>query len=337
MRQPLLTSFLLFLSASTGIFAQEATISATTTPVGYMTQQLPASSSTYVGISTHHPVLISSTATATTSTTLSDTTLNFGELLTAGEAYLLEIESGAYKGTVYLINANKWRNAAQADEWNASTLTLPVDFGTTTPLEQNVAYKIRKATTVSDVFGANNEVCNLTASAFATRADTVGVTEYGTRNSYNIFYHSTAKEWRAIAQSTSVNKMPLFYQLPVLVKTLATSTAQPLTQIGEILTTEKAVEIKNNNDFVHTGYATVVPLAQSGMETSLVKNNFPAQADKVAVLNDSGNSFSFYFSIKDNQWKNVGGNTQPLDIKGPFAISRPANNVSHKYIPVALP
>jgi len=122
------------------LFAVGAAQAASTTPVGYTTKALPPSQFTLVGLNVHSSVVSAGVLDAESATSVTDNEANFTTLLTAGSTYILELADG----TIQEVSA-----------WSGSVLTTPNDItalvtpGTTT-------YKLRKAATVSDIFGATN-------------------------------------------------------------------------------------------------------------------------------------------------------------------------------------
>jgi hypothetical protein len=121
---------------------------ATTTPVGYVTIPLQANQFNLVGLTLHNPVVAAGVLDAESATSVTDNEVNFGTSLEAGSTYILELANGTVQ---------------EVTSWAGSVLTTPNDItGQVTP--GTTTYKLRKAATVADVFGANNSA-GLTASA----------------------------------------------------------------------------------------------------------------------------------------------------------------------------
>jgi hypothetical protein len=125
--------------AATGMASAQTT--AYTTPVGYVTSSpLEANQFNLVSLTVHNPTIAAGVIDAVSSSSVTDTQVDFTSLLTAGQTYILELPSGVIQEVV---------------SWSGGVLTTPDDIsgsvvaGTTT-------YKLRKASTVSDVFGATN-------------------------------------------------------------------------------------------------------------------------------------------------------------------------------------
>ena len=122
------------------LLAVGAADAAVTTPVGYVTKTLPAGQTTLVGLTLQNPVVSAGVLDAESSSSVTDTEANFTTLLTAGATYILELANG----TVQEVTA-----------WAGGVLTTPQDI-TSLVTPGTTTYTLRKAATVSDVFGATN-------------------------------------------------------------------------------------------------------------------------------------------------------------------------------------
>jgi hypothetical protein len=114
---------------------------------------------TTIGLRLHEPQVVSGTFDAQTADSLSDTDVDFTDVLTAGTRYLVEITGGtSSEGTVI-----------EVDGWNGNDLTglsgIVADDATD--------YTIRAAKTINDVFGADNSL-GLSADTTGGGGDSVG-------------------------------------------------------------------------------------------------------------------------------------------------------------------
>ncbi len=147
-------SLILAAAASGMAFGAET---AYTTPVGYVTQALPANQFTLAGLTVQQPTKAAGIIDAESASpkSVTDNEVNFTTLLTAGATYILELPNG----TIQEITA-----------WSGSVLTTPDDI-TAFVVPGTTTYKLRKASTVSDVFGATNTVAALTSGTDANLCD----------------------------------------------------------------------------------------------------------------------------------------------------------------------
>ncbi len=144
-----LTYSLLLAAASCGVALGQTT--AYTTPVGYVTESLQPNRFNLLGITVQNPTLVAGVLDSATAISVTDAAVDFVAALTAGQKYVLEINNGSGKGTVQVISA-----------WTATTLTTPDNISAS--ITPNVTtYSVRKASTVSDIFGATNSA-GLTAT-----------------------------------------------------------------------------------------------------------------------------------------------------------------------------
>ena len=146
-------SLLLAAAASGLAFGQTAY----TTPVGYVTQTLAANQFTLAGLTVQQPTKAAGILDAEGANSVTDNEINFTTLLTAGATYILELSDG----TVQEITA-----------WSGSVLTTPGNI-TALVVPGSTDYKLRKASTVSDVFGATNTVAALTSGTDASLCDKI--------------------------------------------------------------------------------------------------------------------------------------------------------------------
>ena len=112
-----------------------------TTPVGYTTQTLGANKFSFVGLTVTSSTVAAGVLDAESASSVTDTGVDFSTLLTAGATYVLELEDGVIQ---------------EVTSWTSlGVLNTPQDIsGSVSP--GVTKYKLRKASTVSDVFGATN-------------------------------------------------------------------------------------------------------------------------------------------------------------------------------------
>ncbi len=151
-----------FLAAAAACGLASAAETAYTTPVGYVTQTLKANQFTLAGLTVHNATVAAGVIDAESASSVTDTEVNFTTLLTAGATYILEINDGSGQGTVQEVTA-----------WSGSVLTTPSNI-TAFVTPGVTTYSLRKAATVSSVFGATNSVgLTPTADGDPTSADKI--------------------------------------------------------------------------------------------------------------------------------------------------------------------
>ena len=143
------TLYSLIAAATACGLASTVAQTAYTNPVGYSTKTLKPGIFNLVGATLQNPTAAAGVldAVAAAPNSVTDNEVNFTTTLTGGATYVLEFADG----TVQEITA-----------WSGSVLTTPDNLsGVVTP--SSTTYTLRKASTVSDLFGATNSV-GLTAS-----------------------------------------------------------------------------------------------------------------------------------------------------------------------------
>jgi len=127
------------LAAAACGFANAQT-TAYTTPVGYTTTVLAPNQFNLIGLNVHQPTIASGILDTESSTSVTDAEVNFTTLLTQGQTYVLELPSGVIQ---------------EVTAWSGSTLTTSNDI-TGSVVPSTTTYKLRRASTVGDVFGLTN-------------------------------------------------------------------------------------------------------------------------------------------------------------------------------------
>ncbi|MFZ9937455.1 MAG: hypothetical protein ACO3JG_10420 [Luteolibacter sp.] len=210
--------YTLLAAASAAGLAQAQT--AYTTPVGYVTKTLGANQFNLVGLTLHQPTAAAGILDASSSSTVTDNNIDFSTALTAGATYVLELSNG----TIQEISA-----------WSGSVLTTPDDISSLVTAGQT-SYKIRKASTISDVFGVNNSA-GLTASADGSLTGVDLVLILNSSGSFDtVFYVNDGagtEGWFDVSFNPAADK-PIVYADAFFVQKAASSGT--LTITGEVKT-----------------------------------------------------------------------------------------------------
>jgi hypothetical protein len=129
---------LLLAAAACGVAVGQTT--AYTTPVGYVTKTLSPNKYNLVSVTLQNPTVSAGVVASATSNSVTVTGAAYSSLLAAGQTYILELADG----TIQEVTA--WTDTVLSTPENISSKITP---GAT-------AFKLRKAATVSSVFGATN-------------------------------------------------------------------------------------------------------------------------------------------------------------------------------------
>lgn len=232
------------LAAAVACGMAQGAATAYTTPVGYVTQSLAANQFNLVALTVNQPTIaagILDTVTASPNS-VSDTQINFTTTLAAGATYVLELNDG----TVQEITA-----------WSGSVLTTP-DNITAKVTPGTTAYKLRKASTVSDVFGATNSA-GLTPSADGSLGGVDQILILNSAGSFDtVFYFNDGagtQGWFDAGFADATNK-PIVYPDAFFVQKAAS--ASSLVVSGE-------VKIKPTSGILNNGYNYVGGASPAGL------------------------------------------------------------------------
>lgn len=326
MKTPFLLSLLLVMLQANCVFAQTEPVPtvAYTTPVGYISKDIPAGQTSYMGLSIHHPTLISSVTTEVNTNVLTDNNVDFATLLTSRTAYILHIESGSLAGTSHLLNRNAWRDNTTLDPWTQHSITLPEGI----ILEANTQYSLRKCATIADIFGAENELAKLKGSSKPASADKVNILDEF--NTHRTFYYSHATPgsgyWKLIGGEPSLDnaQTPIFFEKPITI-TRTSGESKHVFTIGEAITTPRQLPLYDKTEFLNTGLATTSTLIESDLhsDSNWKKSSKAGSAYQLKLL-DVSSVFTTYYCTSDNIWKKVGNNINQntIPFSQPFYVFR---------------
>jgi hypothetical protein len=223
-----------------------------TTPVGYVTETLKGGQYNLFGLTVHSPTVVAGVIDAESSTSVTDTESNFTTLLTAGSTYVLELDGGVIQEVV---------------SWSGSALTTPADI-TAYVTPGTTKFKIRKAPTISELFGSTNSA-GLQATPdgdFAT-ADVIYVPN-GTGGFDQIFYDDSTPGWVDLLFNDMADK-PVVYTDGILIQRKGADLN--LTFSGEIKTTPTVLVTESQFTYLGNVYPVGSTLGNSGLTSAVQK------------------------------------------------------------------
>jgi len=281
----------LALLAPGALFAQTT---AKTTPVGYVTEVLEPNRDNLIGLTVHSPAVASGVLDSATNATVTDAGVNYTSLLTDGATYILEITNGSGNGVIQEVTA-----------WTATTLSTPQDIssqitgGTTT-------YKLRKAPTISDIFGSTNSV-GLTSSpdGSASAADVILVPDGAGGFTNIVFYDDGADQLWIDASFNDVSNLPIVYT-DALVVARKGGVAKSLIISGEVKLTPTKYVFNSGDNYVGAVYPVGSTLGGSTMGPQMLASLDGSAGDADLVLMPDGTggytTFMYYNDGVDQLW-----------------------------------
>lgn len=304
------------LAALAAVGSASAQVTATTTPVGYVTETLHTGQFNLIGLTLHQASVSAGILTAensgyvTAGTVSPAATTDFVALLgTPGPTtptYVLELADGTIQ------EVTSWSSDGKL--FTPQDITGSVTPGTTT-------YVLRKARTISDTFGATNSAgLQSTAEFDPGQADIIYVPN-GSGGSDQFFYSSAegAEGWFNAGDFSDGNNVPLVYVDGITV--LRKGADLPLVINGEVKKTPtKYVLLGGNFNSLGAVYPVGSTLASSGLSSSLTGTDSfdPSSADNVFIPLASGGYQTLFYSNAEGAegWFDAGdfsdGNPVPL-------------------------
>ena len=294
MKTHLSYSLILAAAASGMAFGAET---AYTTPVGYTTKTLAPNQFNLMGLTVQQPTKAAGVLDAESASTLTDNEVDFVALLGTASppttsTYVLELPNGVIQ---------------EVTSWGLHTLTTSQDV-TASVVPGTTTYKLRKASTVSDIFGATNSV-PLTPSVDGTTAacDTIQIFN-GTGFDVILYINDGAgtQGWFTEGGTPAAN-FPVVYADGVYVRRTA-GVSRNLVVSGE-------VKIKPTSGVLATGFNYLGVVAPAGLDLlgSGLQNSITPSPDGVASTSDNvqvqiaGGAYRVCMYITGAGWFDEGG------------------------------
>jgi hypothetical protein len=251
-----------------------------TTPVGYTTQTLSANTTTLVGFNVLNPVVASGSLTSVSGATLSDTTVNFTNSLTANKTYILEITTGTAAGTVQ-----------EFVTWSNNSITLPAAV---TGAAVGNLYAVRIAPTLQGTF----PVGFLAGSALATTADKVWVpTAPGTYVKY--WYKTTAPAGWCTTTTGANNTGTVTADVPLIsidgIIIEKKATAKDLVLTGEVKKTGSNILLGQGYNLISINPPSGLTLFTAGLDGDIQGSALATTADAVWVPAGGGAYTKYWY------------------------------------------
>lgn len=299
---------------------------ATTTPVGYVTHTLAPNMYTLVSVTLHEPVIASGVLSGATATSVSTTGVNFSTLLEAGSVYLLELPNGTIQ------EISSWTDVSLNTPENISG---SVQAGTT-------QYKLRKASTVSSVFGANNSVGLVyDGDEDLTNNDVLLVPNAA--NAFDTIYYFDNGEisgWYDDLGNEADNRV-LNYADAFFVQRRAGASNLSLVVSGEVKLTPTSSVLVSGYNFLGSVAPVGLTLANSGLQNYLTvatsEEDVATTADLVLLQQPDGayRTAYYYNDGETTGWfDDLGNEADSIPLEGGFLIQ---NKGAGKAFTVAVP
>jgi len=255
-----------------------------TTPVGYVTQTLSPNKSTLISVTVQNPTDAAGVIDAESAApnTVTDTQVNFTTILTVGATYILEFPDGLIQ---------------EVTSWSGSVLTTPDDI-TASVVPGTTTYKLRRATTVSDIFGANNSF-GLKADG-AAPADNDLILIPNAQNAFDTVYYFDDGEtvgWFDFQDNMADNKV-INYADGIFVQRQNQGTDISLVINGEVKTESTKNTLFSGFNFLGAVAPLGLELSNSGLENSLTiatSGEEVPDADKVLQQQPNGSYRTAYY------------------------------------------
>lgn len=273
----------------TAMYANAQT-TAHTKPTGYVTHTLKAGQFNLIGLTLHNPVVASGDIQGFTGgTQITDSDVNFANVLTAGKTYILEITDAAdtsLNGTIQEVTV-----------WGANTFDTPQNLEAE-GLAVGDKYQLRACKTISDIFGADNSADLQPTDEFkADEADLIYVPNGSGFDKYFYSNLTGALGWYK-SDFSPADDAVLPYMDAIFVFRRA-STDLKLVLTGSVKTISTTLALGGGTfNYITTVFPAGATLGNSGLDFNLTPTDeFKAdEADLVYMPNGSGGYDKYFYS-----------------------------------------
>ncbi len=297
-----------------------------TTPVGYVTEEIKATSFNLIGITLHEPSIVSGVITGVTSESISASAVDFSDILTPSLTYILEITNGSSEGLIQEIAS-----------WSGSDLTTVDDLSPFVTAD-TTTFTLRPAATISSIFGSSNEAGLLEGTA--TTADIIWVPN--AVGGFDQFFRQPASppfvpeaQWAKVGSPGSFANNPLVYVDGVFIQRRG-ATDIDLVITGEVKTTDTTIAIAGSAfNYIGATYPVGSTLDNSNL-ASFLQSGTATTADIIWMPNSSGGYNQFFYQpasppfVPEPQWVQIGvpGNSGSAEITSGFIVQRRGGTAS---------
>ena len=305
MKSTIIYSLLAAAAACGMAFGQTTAYSA---PVGYVSQALPANSFSFVGLTAHQPAAYSGIVTSASSSSVTASGIDFATLLTEGQTYVLELADG----TIQEVNS-----------WTAQgVLTTPDNISS--KITPNVTkFKLRKAATISDIFGANNAAGLKSTDGDIDSADVIYLVGSGGAVTPVYYYNDGSEQAWYTAEGEPAGDLPLVYGDGFYIGRKA---GDPLNLVvsGEVKTVPTSGVVAPGWNFLSGVAPAGLTLGNSGLKNFLSSTDGDyLTVDNIYIPNPDG-SFTIAYYYDDGseaEWYTADGEpAADLQLNGGFLI-----------------
>lgn len=260
-----------------------------TKPAGFVTHTLKAGQFNLIGLTLHQPVTVAGDFETVSGTSLSDTDVDFSSTLTDGKTYIMEITDAA--------DTELNGHVQEVTVWSNNTITTNDDMDAQ-GLAVGDKYQLRAASTISDIFGADNSAGLLATDEF--KADEADVVYVPNGTGFDTYFYSDltgATGWYK-SDFTAAENTPIAYMDSVLILRRA-ATDLDLVMTGSVKTISSTLALGAGTfNYVSTTFPVGSTFGNSGLEATLTgTDEFKAdEADVVYMPNATGGYDSYFYS-----------------------------------------
>ena len=283
-------------AAVTGLASAQTT--AYTTPVGYENVSV-ATGFNYLSLRLHQPTIAAGTFETVGASSVIDTGANFSALSSnAAQTFIIEIIAADGVMTEVLGSAASGDTITTTD--NLSAAGVP----------NGAAYKIRRASSLSSVFGANNSAG--LAAGFGGIGGDIILVPNGSGGFNQFYYDDLVSSWADVNGSpVDGANVPLVYVDTLIIS--STGAISSLTVTGEVKTGPTKTAVATGFNYLGSIYpagATLISTCDAAIP-DLDKGFGGIGGDIFMVPNGSGGFNQFYYDDLATSWADVNGS--PID------------------------
>lgn len=317
--------FLPALLASAALALPAFAQNATTTPVGAMTIDfpatgaLPATTSKYISVPLHADPVFTGKPTSVTSNTLEFSGVNWttspSQFGSTPPRFIVRILTGQQAGRVLQILTNT-SNSITVSINDRTLQSTALDFSGFA-VSTNDTIEITPCDTLASLFGDGSPENPLLISGGTNTftADTISIQERASGKSIAYFFNTASgvNQWRRGTQSVSFNDLPIYPDDAILVLRRTNRPASQLVLTGRVPTVAPLIKAAPGGYYLTTiGLPVDISLQNLIFSGAWTNANSLFTADTVSIYNSAQNRFYAYFKRLDNGiWKASASATAP--------------------------
>ena len=250
---------------------------ATTAPVGYVTETIKSAAFNVLGLNLSNEIIVSGAFESSSASTATDSEANFSTALPSGSDYVLRVTSGAGN-----IGLNTTVSAS-------APTVLTTDDDLSSVISAGTTYEVRRVQTISNLFGPTNSAeLEGGIDGDSSAADIVWIPD-GLGGYTRIYYNATARPFPSLTvgwkttDNADAADFPVYFTSGILIQVQRSAfgvseagvdpgdlTSKDITLTGSVITEDTQAIVETGFNFVSRVLPADVTLVDSQLELDIV-------------------------------------------------------------------